>query len=122
MTQPPPSLSSQLQTLEQSLLDPKVRQDREAVSKLLVEDFTEFGSSGRIFDKQAILTQLAEEVPSSLVLTDFCCDLLAHSVALVTYRVHRKSASGERISSLRSSIWTLEADCWRMRFHQGTRQ
>ncbi len=119
---PPPSLLSHLQALEQALLDPKVRQDREAVSNLLTKNFTEFGSSGRVFDKQAILTQLAEEVPSSIALTEFSCDLLASNVALVTYRAHRTSAAGENISSLRSSVWTLEQDCWRMRFHQGTRQ
>ena len=69
MPQPPPSLLSHLQALEQALLDPKVRQDRDAVSNLLTKNFKEFGSSGRVFDKQAILTQLAEEAPSSLALT-----------------------------------------------------
>ncbi len=122
MTQPAPSLIAQLQAFEQSLLDPKVRRNHEAVSLLLADNFVEFGSSGRICDKAATLTMLTEEVPSSLILSDFCCDLLAHNVALVTYRAHRTLETGDRISSLRSSIWTLEQDSWRMRFHQGTRQ
>ena len=120
MPQPTPFLLSHLQALEQALLDPKVRQDREAVSNLLTEDFMEFGSSGRMFDKQATLAQLAEEVPFWLSLTEFSCDLLASNIALVTYRAHRTSPSGEKVSSLRSSVWTLEQDCWRMRFHQGS--
>ncbi len=122
MTQPAPSLIAQLQAFEQSLLDPKVRRNHEAVSLLLADNFIEFGSSGRICDKAATLTMLTEEVPSSLILSDLCCDLLAHNVALVTYRAHRILETGDRISSLRSSIWTLEQDSWRMRFHQGTRQ
>ena len=46
--------------LEVSLLQSSVR-NSDAVSRLLAEDFTEFGSSGKIFSKSQVLTALQGE-------------------------------------------------------------
>ncbi|KAA6456459.1 DUF4440 domain-containing protein [Acidobacteria bacterium AB60] len=119
----PEATPAQLRSLEQSLLDAEMRRDRTRVRALLAENFVEFGSSGRIWTRNSIIELLSREtdfVPPAI--EDFRCAMLAAKVALVTYRTVRTDPeTGEVLTSLRSSIWTWEADCWRMRFHQGTR-
>lgn len=116
-------ISAQLRELEQSLLNPAVRRSRIRLRELLADDFMEFGSSGRVWNRTTIIDLLSKEtafVPP--MITEFECALLAPGVALVTYRTLRTDdKSGERLSSLRSSVWTHVSGEWKMRFHQGTR-
>jgi hypothetical protein len=115
--------ASQLRKLEQSLLDSAVRRDSDRLRQLLAEDFMEFGSSGRVWTRKSIIDMLATENnfhPPAI--EEFQCTFLSEKVALVTYRTARMDAkTGERLASLRSSIWTRIDGEWRMRFHQGTR-
>ena len=117
-----PDLTSYLRALEERLLDPAIRADPEAAATLLTDDFREFGSSGRSFTKRDILRELANESPRTLHLSHFRRDPLTDSTALLTYRSHRQSASGESASALRSSFWIRGANGWQMHFHQGTRE
>ena len=108
-------------TLEEQLLQPAVRKDATRLDALLAEGFIEFGSSGRVFDKQAIIDSLRSESTIRLSLTDFKAQLLAPGVVLTTYRAARYGELGEQpIHSLRSSVWRLIDGRWRMVFHQGT--
>jgi hypothetical protein len=115
--------SVRLRALEESLLNLEVRRDGDRLRELLAEDFLEFGSSGRVWTRKTIIDLLATETnffPPAI--EEFQCTFLAEKVALVTYRTVRNDAkTGERLASLRSSIWTLQDGHWRMRFHQGTR-
>jgi len=114
--------AAELERLELMLMDPVVRRDREQVSLLLAQDFVEFGSSGRVWTRQPTLELLATETYTPPVVEDFVCRMLGASVALVTYRaVRTNDLSGERVATLRSSLWTRESGIWQMRFHQGTR-
>lgn len=116
-----PSPLDELRRLEESLLGSAVRNDREQVAKLLTDDFVEFGSSGRVFDKTQIIEAISGDDPATRVVTAFNVVLLGPEVALVTYRVCRSDLSGLNVScSLRSSIWQWSPQGWRMRFHQGT--
>ncbi|UWZ85031.1 nuclear transport factor 2 family protein [Occallatibacter riparius] len=114
---------NQLRRLEQSLLDLAVRRDGDRLRQLLSDDFLEFGSSGRVWTRKSIIDMLATETnffPPAI--EEFECTFLSEKVALVTYRTVRTDAkTGERLSSLRSSVWTRQNGEWRMRFHQGTR-
>jgi hypothetical protein len=47
-----------LRDLEEQLLKPEVRTSRDRVGYLLADDFIEFGSSGRIFDKRGVIEAL----------------------------------------------------------------
>lgn len=123
-------LAAHLRALEESLLEPEVRNDPSRVQALLTEDFREFGSSGRVFPRESLLALLAQEAASAkteprpeLTLTDFSCERLGDAVALVTYTSHRLRGGEVETSALRSSVWVQERDgFWRMCFHQGTRQ
>jgi hypothetical protein len=111
-----------LRAREQALLDPAVRRDRARVAELLADDFLEFGSSGRIWTREAILDLLVTENYDPPAMEEFQCDLIGEDVALVTYKtVRADAASGMRAEVLRSSIWIREAGDWRVRFHQGTK-
>jgi hypothetical protein len=115
--------AAQLRKLEESLLDTAVRRDRKKMRSMLAENFLEFGSSGRIWNRNSIIELLSQEtafVPPAI--EDFRCAFLTEDVTLVTYRTVRTDPeTGEVLASLRSSIWKNESGTWRMRFHQGTR-
>lgn len=109
--------------LEETLLDKEVRRNPDRAGALLSDAFREFGSSGRVFSKAAILEALAAETPSenSLNMENFEAVAVGEGVVLVTYRSVRRDGRGVvQRRALRSSLWVLEGTSWRIRFHQGT--
>ena len=117
-TNPEPPVEKLLRHLEESLLQPAFRNSPEAIDALLAAEFIEFGSSGRVYDKQQALESLRAETTTRRSLTDFTTRLLAPGVVLVTYRALRHDESPT--CSLRSSIWKLTDGRWQIVFHQGT--
>ncbi|BBD68757.1 hypothetical protein NIES4072_39170 [Nostoc commune NIES-4072] len=109
--------------LEERLLQPDVRKSAKDVMDLLADEFIEFGSSGRVFDKQQIINSLQNERIEPLTqrsITEFKTLVLATGVVLVTYRVVKYISDEQPVHSLRSSIWKLTNARWKMVFHQGT--
>ena len=103
------------------MLQPDVRKSVKDVALLLADDFVEFGSSGRVYNKQQIIESLQQEPPTQRSLTEFKVFTLAPGVVLATYRAVQKGASLEQpVYSLRSSIWKSIDGRWHMVFHQGT--
>lgn len=51
-------LKEQLRLLEERLLEPKVRKSKKELEVLLADDFIEFGSSGRMYNKQQVIDGL----------------------------------------------------------------
>jgi hypothetical protein len=110
------SLEEHIFNLEKKLMT----YDDEAVNDLLAEDFLEFGSSGKSFDKKAILEAVLLGTMNKSVkftVTDFQIKWLAPGVVLATYHTLRHN---DRVHALRSSIWKLTDGKWKMVFHQGT--
>lgn len=99
------------------LLDPDVRADPTRVSDLLHDDFIEFGSTGRVYNKRILLDMLRSESPSTVVVRDFTVRPLSSDTALVTYRSVGQWGQEAR----RSSVWVRQDGEWKMAFHQGTR-
>jgi hypothetical protein len=112
-----------LQYLEQSLLSPSVRRDRDRVAALLADDFVEFGSSGKIWTREQILEMLGKEEsddPAPSV-EDLKCKFLSDSVVLITYKTVRTNAETQKsFGTLRSSLWSMKSGTWQVHFHQGT--
>jgi hypothetical protein len=107
---------------EQQLMDPLFRKNRDQVSALLAEEFREFGSSGRIWNKAAILELLASETPQPAPrVEDFTIQRLGPETALATYRTVPEHSAGAPQASLRSSLWIRSKHGWQVLFHQGTR-
>jgi hypothetical protein len=87
---------------------------------LLAEEFSEFGSSGRVWTRDSTLDLLAGESPQPAPdVEDFAARQIAADTVLVTYRTVPKGDGFE--SSLRSSIWIRRGERWQILFHQGTK-
>jgi cystathionine beta-lyase len=100
--------------LEQRLLEPAVRRDRAALTALLHEDFSEFGASGRAYDRAGVIEALLGGDGGSAQAFDFQATRLSPDVVLVTYRTDTPS--------LRTSIWSRGGEgAWRLLHHHGTR-
>ena len=109
-----------LQSLENRLMQPEVRNSETELDELIADDFIEFGSSGRIYDKSLIIDTLknSEEYKNSMI--DFYVQELSKEISLVTYGAVRENSDGVKYYSLRSSIWRLRNGKWQIVFHQGT--
>ena len=104
-------LENEIRDLEDQLVTPAVRASADALDRLVSDQFVEFGSSGRIYDKRDVVAQMLAAPDVSVSVADFRVFALSPDVALATYRTG---------GSLRSSVWRREGDCWRIVFHQGT--
>ena len=115
------SIAEELLECEKKLLDPVLRRTPERLAALLSDDFVEFASSGRTYDKQQILYRLSRQLPAQLTIEEFRLVELAPDSALIAYRARAESAErkGEKFS-LRSSVWVRRTGEWKMIFHQGT--
>ena len=100
--------------LERRLLDPAVRVDRAVLRELLDAQFTEFGASGRAYDRAAITETLTSGDGAPATARDLTAVRLGPDAVLLTYRTDSPS--------LRTSIWWRGRDgVWRLRHHHGTR-
>src|SRR6185437_2276684 len=93
--------------LELSLLTPEVRQSTAQLNQLIADEFIEFGSSGKFFNKKDIIESLPHEEPRKYNVEDFAVSTLSANVMLATYKVTIDSKP-----SLRSSIWKFENNRW----------
>jgi ribonuclease HI len=113
-------LTNALRELELSHLIPSVRADREQLSSILHESFTEIGASGTLWTREAVLEHVSAEPEIQRTMDQFECTQLCEGVVLTTYRVTRTDQNGTQTQSRRSSIWQKVQDAWKLRFHQGT--
>lgn len=119
VVQVPPALAREIQELETLLHEPATRSDTSRLDALLAEDFTEFGSSGRIYSKDDILAELPSQLPQQISVSQFRVTGVSPDVCLATYRAEIES-DGVVTRSLRSSIWTYRLARWQIVFHQGS--
>lgn len=100
--------------LERSLLTDEVRQDRAAVAALLHPEWQEFGSSGRVWDRETFLDRVGPIPTTSLDLVEG--RELGPGTVLLLWRSVTDSGT-----TLRSSVWVESAPGqWQQLFHQGT--
>lgn len=108
-------------TAEMHLLDPALRADPTRARALLEQDFTEYGSSGTVYDRPAILDLLQQENSGGNQrhrpqVHQMSGRQLAPGLVQLTFTT---SSTDHR--SLRSSIWRQGNDhTWRCLFHQAT--
>ncbi len=104
-----------VEALERELLRPETRSDLGRTGVLLHPDFTEIGTSGRIWTRDAMMMALEDNPGGPVELDLLGADRLGEKAVLLTYRSRTREGS-----ALRSSLWVLDGAQWRLRFHQGT--
>ena len=113
------AVSDLLLSLERQLLSPGTRGSGQDLDRLLDDSFVEFGASGRVFDKAAIIADLEGESSLTATMSNEAVRFLSPTLALLTYTCSASREGNERITN-RSSIWQLKESTWRVIFHQGT--
>ena len=104
-----------VEALERELLLPETRADLGRTGVLLHPDFTEIGSSGRTWTRDAMMMSLEENPGGPAELEILGADRVGEQTVLLTYRTHTRTGT-----ALRSSLWVHDGAQWRLRFHQGT--
>jgi hypothetical protein len=102
-----------LTALEHAMWDASTRGDRSWMDAHLTEDFTEFGFSGRAYDRADILDTPVGTIDATLA--DMEVRPVGRDAALVTYRSQQPRGAANR-----ASVWRRADGRWRMAFHQGT--
>jgi hypothetical protein len=102
--------------LEMLLLSREVRASQDIFSKLLDDEFLEYGSSGKIYNKEIILERLPNSEFSQTDISEFSVFEISENFVQTRFL----SKEENRIS-LRTSLWKKYShDDWKMVFHQGT--
>jgi len=92
--------------------------NRANLERRLADDFIEYGSSGAVHDRVSMIDALSGIVEDRLInIERFEVVKLSDAALLVRYISHDLSSNAY---ALRSSIWKLVGDEWKMSFHQGT--
>lgn len=111
-------LSQHLLNLEKSLLSYETRFDYKYISRILTDDFKEFGKSGCFYTKKDILesTFSPEKIGIKIVSDSFEIDQLDERIILATYKTINLDSPQKHH---RCSIWIKVDNDWKMKFHQG---
>lgn len=104
----------QVVDFEKELLTDKVRSNPDRVRELLHPQFTEFGSSGRIWTRSRLLAEIAP-LPMRLRYEPIGAERLGPDTILLRWR-----ALSAHSQWLRSSVWQRLDGKWRLLFAQGT--
>jgi hypothetical protein len=107
--------------LEKKLLKNSIRKKTEELNNLLHEEFIEFSTSGKVYNKKMIIEMLAAENPIEIEASDFESIQLAPNIIQLRFKTQKNNQDGSIVTTLRSSIWKLENSKWQMIFHQGTK-
>lgn len=105
--------------LEEELWREESRFERNRMEELIAPDFVEFGGSGNIHDRRAMLAVNRAPIKAMLPLPDFNARRLAEDVVQPTSNSIVEN-NGVVQHRRRSSIWTRSAAGWVIRLHQGT--
>jgi hypothetical protein len=122
----PSSAHNKILALEMNLLRSPFRYDHMFLERVLAKDFTEFGKSGRVYDKIDTIAALIDEnqneaqISTELEMRSVKFTDLGLDAVLLTYTLKPSTDDAAEISSLRSSIWKRYGEEWKLVFHQGT--
>jgi len=114
------NLADLMKTLEVSFFDNEIRHSGEMLNNLISDEFIEFGRSGKTFNKQEIISMLVNNDAPRFKLDNFQINNLSGDVLLVNYISFIENENRQTEKSLRTSIWKLYGDKWKIIFHQGT--
>ena len=100
---------------ELSLLTPEVRHSREQLDLLLDADFFEIGASGRLWEREELISDLISTSAPVVQVEGMNARRVDDRIVVVTYVT---VSAARRV--VRSSWWRESNDVWTCFFHQGT--
>ncbi|MGW2842704.1 nuclear transport factor 2 family protein [Streptomyces sp. NPDC001493] len=103
---------------ELRLLDPEVRRSAQLLATVLHPEFHEIGTSGRLWDRAAIIAELTSEAtnrPGPLTASRMEGVELCPGLVHLTFDTEHKGSRAHR-----SSLWRLTDGGWQLYFHQAT--
>jgi len=113
------NLHKTIYELESCHTDDNIRSSKSKLSDMLSDDYVEFGESGKTYSKNDCLESVSCE--NSVTIIDFKTKIISDDVILSTFVAKKiNKHTKEEKYSLRSSVWKLFGDKWKMIFHQGT--
>lgn len=117
------TLLNTIKALEETLLHTDVRSNPAILSELLAEELEEIGVTGNITSREAVVDWLTnKEKDIKWSLSDFQIKQLTPDIVIAMYKAQKIQLNEKSSScSMRSSIWQLFGEQWKMVFHQGTR-
>ena len=105
--------------LEHQLWTTSTRFDPDLMNQIFAPDFTEFGRSGRRYDRGEMLFSAEDAQDIHARLHGLDIRPLSDTIALVTYVSEVQYGEVTEWAN-RSSIWDISSGNWQLRFHQGT--
>ena len=106
-------------SLEEGLWRIETRSDPLYLDKTLTAAFSDFCRFGHVYDRDDLIGAPSSDVAVEFPFQDFEVDLLAPTVALITY-VNTVVRDGERQRARRTSIWVQAGNGWQLRHVQAT--
>ena len=98
--------------LEQSLAN---FESRDIAERALTDDFVEYGSSGKVYNKKAVMEFYKDISDINHNIVDYAIEFLSDTVVKATFK-----SDLDNKKALRTSIWKFGDNEWKMSFHQGT--
>jgi len=90
-------------------------ESKSIAERALTDDFVEYGSSGKIYNKKDIIDYYKTLRSINHIITDFSIEFLSDTVVKTSFK---SNLEGKK--ALRTSIWKFVDNAWKMSFHQGT--
>jgi hypothetical protein len=122
-----PIMTTRLRQLEYCHIAVSPETFRARLEELIHPNFMEIGSQGQVYTREQLIELLsvqpesAEAPRNCRAIDDFTARLITATVAVATYTLSIPSPDfRSRTYSRRSSLWVLDADRWRLMFHQST--
>ena len=117
------NLKEKLVRFEKRLHDHSTRHSRQSLIQLLHPQFKEIGYSGRAYDFEQIIADLASEGPPvhKVISKQYELTRLDDDICSVSYLSAREQQDGSICRyARRTSIWKWEQSNWLLIFHQAT--
>jgi len=109
-----------LVSLENQLHSCEVRNSKTKLNILLSDQFNEIGASGKMFTKNEVIEYILKSKQIKIMTYDYKLFKLSSSIMQLIYKEKSQLDENNYRYTLRSSLWKMYGNNWKMIFHQGT--
>ncbi|MDH5479725.1 MAG: DUF4440 domain-containing protein [Nitrosomonas sp.] len=117
------TIAEQMEQLELLLLHTDMQANPTFLDGLLSHEFEEIGSSGCVTSRQEVVDWLLHKNPNDRwSIENFRVKELSKDLILAIYHAHQIVGHNHQSKvSIRSSIWKLDEDNWKLVFHHASK-